>query len=200
MMGITLNVDYPSKHNNRFLCYYLNYIDYHPFVTGTTRLKLNQTSMKQIPILDPPLPEQKKIVEKIEELFSGLDSGVASLKKAKEQLRLYRQSVLAHAFSGRLLQKDDIFSHSDSVQKDVIFSGKAAEPQSNYAPIKRDDIFHERDSIPKDVISNGIQLPEGLPAEDLAKAGGARNEIDEKTGKRIVYQHGGGQDEGKIVD
>jgi len=36
--------------------------------------------------------------------------------------------------------------------------------------------------------------------EDLAKAGGARNEIDEKTGKRIVYQHGGGQDEGKIVD
>ena len=37
-------------------------------------------------------------------------------------------------------------------------------------------------------------------AEDLAKAGGARNEIDEKTGKRIVYQHGGGQDEGKIVD
>ena len=37
-------------------------------------------------------------------------------------------------------------------------------------------------------------------AEDLAKAGGARNEIDDKTGKRIVYQHGGGQDEGKIVD
>jgi quercetin dioxygenase-like cupin family protein len=37
-------------------------------------------------------------------------------------------------------------------------------------------------------------------AEDLAKAGGARNEIDAATGKRIVYQHGGGQDEGKLVD
>ena len=37
-------------------------------------------------------------------------------------------------------------------------------------------------------------------AEDLAKAGGQRNEIDEKTGKRIVYQHGGGRDEGVLVD
>jgi len=36
--------------------------------------------------------------------------------------------------------------------------------------------------------------------EDLAQAGGARNEIDEKTGKRIVYQHGGGRDDGQIVD
>jgi len=139
--------------------------------SGTTFKEISAKNFSRLPIPLPPLPEQKKIVEKIEELFSQLDSGVASLKKAKEQLRIYRQSVLAHALSGRLLQKDDIFSHSDSVQKDVIFSGKAAEPQSNYAPIKRDDIFHERDSIPKDVISNGIQLPEGLPAEDLAKAG-----------------------------
>lgn len=37
-------------------------------------------------------------------------------------------------------------------------------------------------------------------AEDLAKAGGQRSEIDAATGKRIVYQHGGGRDEGKIVD
>jgi len=36
--------------------------------------------------------------------------------------------------------------------------------------------------------------------EDLAKAGGQRSEIDEKTGKRIVYQHGGGRDEGVLVD
>lgn len=59
--------------------------------------------LKQIPIPLPPLAEQKKIVEKIEEVFTGLDSGVASLKKAKEQLRIYRQSVLASAFNGKLI-------------------------------------------------------------------------------------------------
>jgi quercetin dioxygenase-like cupin family protein len=37
-------------------------------------------------------------------------------------------------------------------------------------------------------------------SEDLAKAGGQRDEIDEATGKRIVYQHGGGRDEGVLVD
>ena len=36
--------------------------------------------------------------------------------------------------------------------------------------------------------------------EDLARAGGQRNEIDTATGKRIVYQHGGGRDEGVLVD
>ena len=36
--------------------------------------------------------------------------------------------------------------------------------------------------------------------EDLAKAGGQRSQIDEKTGKRIVYQHGGGRDEGRLVE
>jgi len=61
----------------------------------------------------PPLPEQKKIVEKIEELFSGLDSGVASLKKAKVQIRLYRQSVLSAAFSGRLTQSAERQAQSE---------------------------------------------------------------------------------------
>ena len=34
----------------------------------------------------------------------------------------------------------------------------------------------------------------------LAKAGGQRNEIDDKTGKRVIFQHGGGQDMGVLAD
>ena len=37
-------------------------------------------------------------------------------------------------------------------------------------------------------------------AEDLARAGGQRNEIDEKTGKRVIFQHGGGRDMGVLAD
>jgi quercetin dioxygenase-like cupin family protein len=36
--------------------------------------------------------------------------------------------------------------------------------------------------------------------EDVAKAGGQRNEIDDKTGKRVIFQHGGGQDMGVLAD
>ena len=50
----------------------------------------------------PPLPEQHRIVAKIEEVFSDLDAGVDALKKIKEQLKRYRQAVLKYAFEGKL--------------------------------------------------------------------------------------------------
>ena len=46
----------------------------------------------------PPLPEQERIVAKIEELFSQLDAAVAELKSVKEKLAIYRQAVLKEAF------------------------------------------------------------------------------------------------------
>ena len=46
----------------------------------------------------PPFIEQNAIVKKIEELFSSLDSGIADLKKAKNQLFIYRQAVLSSSF------------------------------------------------------------------------------------------------------
>jgi len=50
----------------------------------------------------PPLPEQRAIVAKIEELFSALDKGITDLKKAQTQLKIYRQAVLKKAFEGEL--------------------------------------------------------------------------------------------------
>jgi len=49
-----------------------------------------------------PLPEQRRVVAKIEELFTRLDAGVEALKNIKTQLKRYRQSVLKHAFEGKL--------------------------------------------------------------------------------------------------
>ena len=46
----------------------------------------------------PNYKEQERIVARIEELFSQLDSGVETLKKTKEQLAVYRQAVLKEAF------------------------------------------------------------------------------------------------------
>ena len=49
-----------------------------------------------------PQNEQLRIVAKIEELFSELDKGIESLKTVRRQLEVYRQSVLKHAFEGKL--------------------------------------------------------------------------------------------------
>ena len=53
----------------------------------------------------PPLPEQYRIVNKIEELFTKLDAGVEALKKIKTQLKRYRQAVLKFVFEGKLTRQ-----------------------------------------------------------------------------------------------
>jgi len=75
------------------------------YASGTTFLEISAKSFAKLPIPLPPLNEQKRIVAKIEELFSKLDAGVESLKKAEAQLRRYRQSVLKAAFEGKLTEK-----------------------------------------------------------------------------------------------
>ncbi len=88
--------------DNRFLCYQLNMVDYQPFVSGSTRLKLTNSAMKQIPLVLAPAKEQTRIVEKLEELLSELDAGVAELKAAQKKLVQYRQSLLKVAVEGAL--------------------------------------------------------------------------------------------------
>lgn len=56
-----------------YLCYVLIILDLTPYITGTTVPKLNQLNMSQITIPLPPIKEQKKIVDKIEQLFNHLD-------------------------------------------------------------------------------------------------------------------------------
>lgn len=52
----------------------------------------------KIKVKIPPIPEQERIICKIEELFSKLDASVAELQTAKEKLKVYRQAVLKEAF------------------------------------------------------------------------------------------------------
>lgn len=94
-----------SKFNNKFLLHYLNNFNYRDYVSGTTRLKLTQGRLKQIPLKVAPLPEQRAIVAKIEELFSDLDKGVTDIKNAQDQLKVYRQAVLKKAFEGELTKE-----------------------------------------------------------------------------------------------
>lgn len=71
--------------------------------TAIPGLNRDDAYSKYFPL--PPLPEQQRIVAKIEELFTSLDAGIAALKKVKLQLKRYRQSVLKSAFEGKLTQE-----------------------------------------------------------------------------------------------
>ena len=70
--------------------------------SSVTVKHLSSKTVDEIPLPLPPLAEQHRIVAKIEELFSELVKGIESLKTARRQLEIYRQSVLKHAFEGKL--------------------------------------------------------------------------------------------------
>ena len=71
---------------------------------GTTFNAITGNQLKTFEIPLPPLPEQHRIVAKIEELFAKLDAGINELHKAQSQLKRYRQSVLKAAFEGKLTE------------------------------------------------------------------------------------------------
>ncbi len=73
--------------------------------SGSTQSALNDKSAENLLIPIAPLPIQRSIVSKIESLFSDLDNGIANLKKAQEQLKIYRQAVLKKAFEGELTKE-----------------------------------------------------------------------------------------------
>jgi type I restriction enzyme S subunit len=87
-----------------FLCLqpFLNAINSE--TSSVTVKHLSSKTIGEIPLPLPPLPEQHRIVAKIEALFSELDKGIESLKTAQQQLKIYRQALLKHAFSGKLTE------------------------------------------------------------------------------------------------
>lgn len=91
---------------NNFLCYFLNQFNYKDYVTGTTRLKLNQSRLKMIQILLPSLQEQHRIVSKIESIFARIDAVDKQVKLSLKLLDMLKSSTLKQAFEGRLVPQN----------------------------------------------------------------------------------------------
>ena len=94
--------------SSSFLKHRLSAADFVSFASHLNegdRPRVNFEQIGQFMILIPPPREQRRIVAKIEELFSKLDAGVEILKKARARLATYRQAVLKHAFEGNLTSR-----------------------------------------------------------------------------------------------
>lgn len=72
--------------------------------TGTTISHLTGKALQRLPFPVPPINEQRRIVAKVEELFSIIDAGVATLKRVQAKLKRYRASVLKAAVEGKLTE------------------------------------------------------------------------------------------------
>lgn len=92
----------PEGLDLRYAFYALGYLDLGRLdkSTAVPSLSRDDAHARYIPI--PPANEQHRIVEKLEELLSDLDAGVATLRQALAKLKRYRQAVLKAAVEGEL--------------------------------------------------------------------------------------------------
>ena len=81
--------------------------------SSTTLPIINKSKFSKLNILIPPLSEQKRIVQKIESIFSQIDAAKEKLERlalqissASGSLAQLKSSVLKQAFEGKLVQQD----------------------------------------------------------------------------------------------
>lgn len=78
-----------NKTSNKFLLYYLNKFDYNGIVSGATRLKLNQNSMKKIPVYYPTDKSEQEYIVKT------LDAVAEIIRLRKENIQLTKNLIPA---------------------------------------------------------------------------------------------------------
>lgn len=100
----TYFVRLPQGLNQAFCHFQLGWLRLGLLDTSTAVPGLNRDDAYRVRLRVPPLNEQTRIVAKLDESFSRLDSAVEQMAEAKQRLKGYRQAVLRDAFTGKLTQ------------------------------------------------------------------------------------------------
>jgi type I restriction enzyme S subunit len=117
---------FPSQPNlnSGYLQYFLNSWEFVSFASRLNtgdRPRVDFGQLAGYPFPLPPLPEQHRIVAEIEKHLTRLDAAVASLQRARANLKRYCASVLKAACEGRLVPAEAELARRE---------GRAYEPAS----------------------------------------------------------------------
>lgn len=125
---------------------------------GGAQPNISASKIEKLKTILAPLPEQRAIVAKIEELFSELDKGEEDLKKSQEQLKIYRQAVLKKAFEGDWdkvkLEELYEFIGGGTPNKDEAQFWNGNIPWASVKDVKNTFLTETKDSITKSGLEN----------------------------------------------
>ncbi len=88
--------------DKNYLFYYLKNTSFDDYISGTAQPQITRTSLTKMPVIYPPLNEQKRIVEKLDKIMRIVDDVNERLNKIPTALKRARQSILNQAITGEL--------------------------------------------------------------------------------------------------
>ena len=88
--------------DKNYLFYYLKNTSFADYISGTAQPQITRTSLTKMPVIYPPLNEQKRIVEKLDKIIRIVDGVNARLDKIPTALKRARQSILNQVITGEL--------------------------------------------------------------------------------------------------
>lgn len=185
----------------KYLLYYFRHFEaqLNQKGTGTTFKAITQNIIKNLDVPVPPLPEQERIVARIEELFSELDKAVETLNTTKQQLAVYRQAVISTSFpeltSSNSVRLDEIAEISGGITKGRDLSQqktitlpylRVANVQNGYLDLSQmKDIEVKLNEVDKYLLQEGdVLYTEGGDRDKLGRGTVWKNEIP-----RCVHQN-----------
>ncbi len=80
--------------SNKYICYYLNLIDYKPFITGSAQPKLTKENLNNIPLIIHDKVEQQKIAS----VLSSLDTKIALNNRINGELEAMAKTLYDYWF------------------------------------------------------------------------------------------------------
>ncbi|EJV5743479.1 restriction endonuclease subunit S [Vibrio alginolyticus] len=92
---------------------------------GTAQKGIYLKKLRELNMVLPPLAEQKRIVEKLDEVLAQVDTIKARLDGIPDLLKRFRQSVLASAVSGKLTEEWRRENGEDSSWKQITLKDAA---------------------------------------------------------------------------
>jgi len=110
--------------NSKYMFYYFlaRRSDLIALGKGGAQPNISQTIIKDFPFALPPLNEQKRIAEKVDNLLSKLETEKDMVLEVEEKFDLLKQSILNKAFRGELGTNDLTDKHAIELLKEVLKS------------------------------------------------------------------------------
>ena len=139
---------------------------------GTTISGVTKRQLRELPVLLPPLAEQRRIVAEIEKQFTRIDASVDALERAQANLKRYRASVLKTACEGRLvptgaelaLAEGSDYERADELLERILAERRARwESQAKRGRKYKEPVAPDMSDLP--------QLPEGWVWATLPQLG-----------------------------